>query len=357
MKGLLLSFASTALLANYTEEVMGRYKAEVPPSKPVYCEEQTSCCEEFVYTGPYVSYGCDFVISADFILWTPRMSNIAFAATNQEVLNASTLDVKTGRILHPDWSLEPGFRLGLGWFFGCEGWRLSAEYTWIRFNDSTAKPKLKGDQQIISSLGSPLIKTETSKGGLKFGFNVIDIELGRTFCIDSCLLIDTHFGLKTQWQDYRFRLKETGESATTRNPAVSKERFKSDTWGVGIRAGVGPRWYWSRCFSIYSEFAATAQWQHFDSKGVVRSHDEATGMRSSLLDVKDTFYLITPVFEAELGLRWENWYCCDRYHFMAKAGWEIQWWGKQNQFISFYTETRDGDLGLQGLTVSFEFDF
>lgn len=357
MKALLFALGTTTLLADYSEEVLDRYKQEVPMEVQA-CECQPVECCPCLYTGPYVSGGCDFFVTADFILWTARLSNIAFAATNQEELDAVSIsNVKRGKILHPDWSLEPGFRVGLGAYIGCEGWRVSAEYTWLRFNDGTEKPKLKGDQEIISSLGGPLIETETSKGKFHFGFNVVDLELGRTFCVDSCLLVDTLFGLKIDWQDYHFRLRETGESATTRNPAKTKEKFTNDTWGVGIRAGLGPRWNWSRCFSLYSEFAATAQWQHFDAKGKVTSQDLDTGRFSSLLNIEDCFYLITPIFEAELGLRWEDWYCCEHYHFVVKAGWEIQWWGRQNQFIAFFTETRDGDLGLQGFTLSFEFDF
>jgi len=358
MKPLFFALSTTTiLLADYSEEVLDRYKQEVP-MEPRWCECACSLGGQGPYTGPYICGGCDYFITADFLLWTARLSNIPLAATNQEELDVSSIcDVKHGKIYHPDWSLETGFRVGVGAYFGCDGWRLSAEYTLQRFHDEIEKPELKGDLEIISSQGSPLLKTETSSGKFRLGFNVVDLDLGRTFCIDSSLLIDAFFGFKIDWQDYYFRLKETGESRTTQNPATSCEKFSNDTWGIGIRAGLGPRWYWSSCFSLYSEFAATAQWQQFDAKGRVLSHDQITGLASSFLNIEDCFYLITPILEAELGLRWEEWYCCDRYHFVVKAGWEIQWWGRQNQFIAHYTETRDGDLGLQGLTLSFVFDF
>ena len=51
------------------------------------------------------------------------------------------------------------------------------------------------------------------------------------------------------------------------------------------------------------------------------------------------------------------WLSDDDWRKLEKAGWEIQWCGRQNQFLAFFTETRDGDLGLQGFTLSFEFDF
>lgn len=358
MKTFVLGLSTTLLFSDYTEEVMDRYRRDDQPVELVECEEINDCESRALYTGPYTSCGCNMLVTADFLFWTPRISNIAFTATNECCyFDKEVLDVKTGEVLEPDWSYEPGFRAGFGWYFGCEGWRILAEYTWLRFENRTVKPKLKSDVEIIPSLGNPFFKTETSKGNLKFGFNVVDIEFGKTFCVDPSLLLDAHFGLKAQYQSYKFHLKETGLSWHNKSDATSKELFFNKTWGIGIRTGVAPRWNWCDCLSLFSEIAVTAQWQHFESKGVVFLQEDSSGLFSSFLDVKNLLFLVTPILETEIGLRWENWCCSDCFHFVTKLGWELQWWGKQNQFISYFTETRDGDLGLQGLTFSVEFDF
>ena len=88
-------------------------------------------------------------------------------------------------------------------------------------------------------------------------------------------------------------------------------------------------------------------------------------------NVKNDFHTIKPVLELYMGLRWEDWMCCDCYHYSIELGWEEQWWANENQFFSVeplvivnngpnrsrLTESRLGDLIMQGLTVKVRFDF
>nr|NGX26522.1 hypothetical protein [Chlamydiota bacterium] len=134
---------------------------------------------------------------------------------------------------------------------------------------------------------------------------------------------------------------------------------KIDYWGVGPRAGLDSAWHFSKCFSVIGEVAATALWGRFDSKSLATQTNLTTNVTTvtSQTNLKTEWHSIKPVLEFFLGIRWEDWWCCDGYYTSLDIGWEAQWWGGQNQFVFSHTETRWGDLGLQGLTVRIRFQF
>ena len=130
-----------------------------------------------------------------------------------------------------------------------------------------------------------------------------------------------------------------------------------DYWGIGIRTGLDTSWHFNNCFSLVGELAISELWQRFEvERKVIHTFVDAETSKVPIY-LCDNFHTIKPVIELFLGLRWEEWFCCDTYHFSLEAGWEEQWWSDQNQFFQFGVETRQGDLIIQGLTIKARFDF
>lgn len=345
-----------------------------PPKDPcAKCAQLwPSCGPEWMITpgaGPCVACGCDIFITAEFIYWAVRQDHLGFVASlPSDLTNVNSFN--RGKILHPRWSIEPGFRVGIGWVSCFDGWDFTFNYTWLRPRTKTRKATPDTNftledafftfGNLITEETNPIVITEET-GKWRLNFNVIDFEWGRNFYISQCLYLRPHFGLKGTWQDQHFKATALAtqevSSQTLDLSALGKHRI--DWWGIGPRAGLESAWHFTKCFSILGEVAATALWGKFESKSFITQTD-LTNEVTTLIpqgSFKTEWHTVKPVLEFLLGIRWEDWWCCDQFYTSLDVGWEVQWWSGQNQFAYYLTETRWGDLGLQGLTIRTRFQF
>lgn len=320
-----------------------------------------SCGPDWIITpnaGPCVTCGADVFVTAEFLYWTVRQNNTEFALTSPSVQTSETLATARGKFFNADGKMEPGFKVGLGMMFDCDGWDLYANYTWLRTKRTRhAAPStdLLLSGTLSASINEDGLTLLTSKW--EHDFNVIDLELGRNFFISQCLHLRPHFGLKGHWQEQEWTVNGTGINEDG-NAFATLDKLCQDYWGVGIRAGLDSAWHFTNCFSLVGEVAASVQWQRFESTASgVSDISSSPETFEVIINAKDNFHMLNGILEMYLGLRWEDWFCCDEYHYSIEAAWEMQWWAAQNQLVRSRFPVGGGDLGLQGLTVKVRFDF
>jgi hypothetical protein len=123
-------------------------------------------------------------------------------------------------------------------------------------------------------------------------------------------------------------------------------------------------------FSIFGDVSGALMYGHFKNShsetGLTAAGAATGGFSPSGLNRN----LMVPVLTGILGLAWDFCFSCDSMHLGIRAGYELQYWFRQNQrFSNFntaglgesvaaprYTRTT-GDLALQGLTIDVRFDF
>lgn len=325
--------------------------------------------------GPCVANGLGVFITADFIYWTAHEDNLAFASTSGTVASSANVSTSKGKVYHPDWKFSPGFKVGLGLDFDHDGWDLYANYTWFRSGEvketahSSSGKTLQdlfvgvngnfilGDTAVSTTV--PTLSSSHAKWHLHF--NALDFELGRNFYISRYLMLRPHFGLKATWQTQRFNVSESGFLATAGGVLQSSSlssHNSQDSWGIGIRAGLDTSWHFTKSFSMYGDICVSGLWEQFEDSRRDYIFNNVTGLGSSFVHTGSNYHTIKPVFEWQLGLRWETWWCDDQYHFAVEAGWEMQSWLDQNNFIKVRQQSQtSGDLILQGLTTGVRFDF
>ena len=316
--------------------------------------------------GPCVECGVDLFITAEFIYWTAREDHLAFAAQGSLQDNLVTPEVRKGKVAEPGWKFSPGFKVGLGFITDHDGWDLYANYTWLRPKTSKKKLHPVGDlvvQDAFNWIGTTTLAgtnngqtISKAEGKWALDFNVVDLELGRNFFISRYLKLRPHFGLKGTWQKQRMDTKFKSVNANG-DKFVARNTDRLDYWGIGIRGGLDTSWHFNTCFSLFGELAISNLWERFEVERKSTTQNLETRLFSVPMYLCDNFHTIKPVIELFLGLRYEDWFCCDTYHMSIEAGWEEQWWSDQNQLIQYWVETRGGDLFLQGLTVKLRFDF
>lgn len=336
------------------------------------CEQpcQEPLCDAYLpAVNPLVS-GCnDLYFIGEFIYWTAREDNLGFLRRNQVVDRQATAGGRHGDVFHPDWNMQPGFKAGIGVIFCDEGWDVRAVYTWLRTR-STKESASRPDGTRLTDLGwtYPVLKEfnddfdlgnlQGGSGSWKHDFNVIDLDLGRSFYVSPCLELRPHFGLKGTWQKQEFDIEYLTETSEEPISSFEVKSFNElDYWGIGVSAGLESVWRIWSCFALLGEFSATALWQRFDADTHVYSKELSNNVHLVFRNDDNTFHSIHPVLEGLVGIRLDWFFCCDNYHLGFDFAWELQYWGDQNQFRGAITDARLGDLSLQGFTFRLKFDF
>ncbi|WP_316359331.1 Lpg1974 family pore-forming outer membrane protein [Candidatus Neptunichlamydia sp. REUL1] len=320
--------------------------------------------------GPRVAHGADVFVTADFIWWKATQDGLNYAMSgvaspaNFDQLSSTVGVTGRGSVSDPSFGWDPGFKVGLGLNLSHDGWDLYTQYTWLHSSASSSSKGIGITNSVNSVVAAialdPALNNAVRNADWDLHFNVIDLELGRSFYLSQYLVIRPHFGLKGTWQEQDFKTKITADSSSF-SPDLATASYNShqdhDTWGLGIRGGVNLAWYMTKSWSIFGNVAWSAMWTHYD----VDRKDQLTLLDNSetnlqLVNTEMNNYRVRYVSELELGLRWEMWFYDDNYHFAIQAGWEEQVWLSYGNFIRLYNDTQ-GDLSLHGLNLKFRFDF
>jgi hypothetical protein len=250
-----------------------------------------------------------------------------------------------------DFKWSWGFRVGIGANTDYDQWDTNVYYTWFRTRNSnsvgTTGTQIGSD---LFGLASPF-----TQGSIhwKISYQMIDWELGRAFYVSKHLSLRPHIGIKGGWIN-----QHVNEHFTTPTGAYHSTT-KNDFWGVGACGGFNSAWTFAQVgthhFDFFGDFAGAVMYGHFNVK-----HSETSFTPSGL-----NRNIMAPMLQAMFGMSWDTSFNCNRCHFGLRVGYEFQYWWKQNQMLINETAagglvgyTRSaGDLGLQGLTIDFRFDF
>ncbi len=313
---------------------------------------------------PVVEGDADFFITADFIWWKPNQegTQVAYPGYSDGTSNAPK-----GSAVCPNYSFEPGFKLGIGTTMKHDTWDLYLNWTWFRSEDVKGHHNAKSNENMwtdlrVSSTGNnepQLWNVREADTRWNMHFNVLDLELGRNFWISKYLTLRPHFGLKTAWihqnQHTKYEdLATFGQQSVPEHEA--KIAMKQHYWGLGIRAGLDTAWHLNRNWSIYGDLALAALWTDYDDSRRDNWQSSAGGTTLRTFRGSNDVHTIEPVLELGLGLMYQTWWHNDDYQFTIAAGWEEQVWFQHNQNINIGSP-RQGNFTLQGLTVKVGFEF
>jgi len=367
--------------------------------------EKAACIDCVCYTPQFNNLDCDcgFFISADFLYWYARETKLSYAAEfimkpAVDVLPPFNPDTRIAafptdyKYLNTSW--DPGFRIGLGWNMGCDGWDLSANWTYYHNHrkDSCSVPVFTGDSPLegetglcdrwnnMSLFGTPIWDRVSAKWSLHF--NQIDLELGRKYWLSPCFTMRPYAGLRGAWSKTKFNVK--GELGPKFIAPDIDERMESSTdnsnsrlWGVGFTTGIQPTWYFCRSLSLFSNLDASLLWGRFkgqQSEQIFKCEAEQRQPEVAVIfDQQQTasnhFYTMQPIIDLAIGLRWESNWCCDRFRTELDLGWEHHVWfdygnrylisdtsGGANPVFKTYTEV-DSNLIMGGFVLRLRVDF
>lgn len=207
-------------------------------------------------------------------------------------------------------------------------------------------------------------------------FNNINWELGRSFFLSPNLVSRLHIGLRTSWQshkivqkDFAIALAEVSavpEDVIVINSSVST--YNQSYWGMGIRAGLGTSWMFTRNWSLFGNMALSPVWSKFKLKkrwqddltiDLTGEYSDIVSRDTLFIDPAVVFHKIDMVYEFQLGLRFDYFFNDSDYRLRVEAAWEEQYWAGLGEILQGINGNLSEPYGLtmQRLTVKVGFDF
>lgn len=296
-----------------------------------------------------------WTVSADFLAWFPSEEVTSIWADVITVGNNTSTWEAPGFNFKWDY----GFRLGIGRDLRHDQWDTALYWTWFRTDAKhTIFPQansLIGPEFFAAFLSGNSPKSMNAHWTLLL--NMFDWELGRSYWISKHLSLRPFLGLKGGWIDQSIHAKYFGltiHNVLTNNSG--DEHLKNNFWGIGPLAGVNTKWqvrnFGLHSFNFFGDFSAATMWGTWSCGDVYKN----TVFKKSSVNTKNSV-LGALMFRGFMGIGWDLSFCADKSHFVTKLGYEMQLWLDQLQIATFQLQRLHGDLTLQGVTFSCQFNF
>lgn len=310
-----------------------------------------------------VEKGWNLFLNAESLWWIAKQDGMYYAQSGYTGAQTSAVPPDgtrnfSGHLQKVKPRFRPGFRLGFGGNMSYDEWDIFLNWTWFR-----SHAKGHSHNNLLTLWGHPIVTgDEGATNGARSAhakwelqFNLIDLEMGRSFWAGRHLSLRPFFGIRGGWFDQDFHIHY---NYTTTPGTKGKIKAKSDFEGVGVRGGIDMRFTLFSGWSFYSIAAGSMLYGFYDcdfsekwnSVKVAKTDD---GFRSAASNAQLSF-----------GVRWDTYLHKDRYHVGIYAGWEQNIWFGMNKMNHYFhnlsegsLQQMNGDLTLSGGTFGVRFDF
>lgn len=314
---------------------------------------------------PTVCNGVDVFVVGEFIYWKPSENGLGFAIEDPE----NPLFLTDGHVENPKFKWSPGFRVGLGWNMCHDGW--DVYLSWTRLNSHAKHTDHAPNGGILmptfenpNFLVPPqdiLDFTLVSEAAMrwKMRLNVLDLVLGREFFVSKWLTLRPFGGVRSAWIRQKDRIEYETIGFIPRDHRIT---MRNKYWGIGLVTGLNSEWGLGCGWSLFGDASISLLYGNIkvhQRERVVNITPEVTRLK-----VHNDQKLGRAVTDLAAGVRWETYFCDDDFRLRLQAGWEQHMFFGQNQLMNFVDSfnhgkfvSNQGDLSLQGFTVSAQFDF
>lgn len=331
------------------------------PLRSDYFDEYHACTDQTsVYDSLCDGFFGKFRFSADLLVWNAHQGGIDTLISDfvTDVPLSVSVDGNFAQIqnsrrtssrYHSDWRV--GYRFGLGYEFGCEGWNVLANWTHM-------PGKAKGHLHQNPDL--------RAKGSWDLTYDTVDLVLASPqYCSCTGFNWGVFTGLRAARINQKIRARQdaiTTTAASITGPSTGISRawalFKNNYRGVGPEVGMGASWDFCRGISVFGKIDGAILYSRYRRNDYVAGRNTLTTafLGGSLTQVSintdrskssGRFYQIVADFA--LGANWVqtvDFFECDS-ELALRFAWEHSQW---------YSHIASGipasDLALDGFTLS-----
>lgn len=330
----------------------------VPPCPP----------NEAAYNAPYIIDVCscfDVYLTGSFLYWKAYEENIEIGMTDNTT--GYSVPILDGNIVGMNFEYKSAFKVGLGFFFGCDNWDFFVEYTRYHPSISGSATSPNGvDGRLFSYWIHPDTDYVSLNGSASWdlGMDNVDFLLRREFWVGKSLTFRPQVGLRASWIDQSYNVTYTSiyndgyvidDSTTVKQSA--------DFSGAGFVAGLDTSWMFCGNFRLFGNFLTSIVYADYDISG----SQYATVGGSEDIDQR-VIFSYSPEFlrsnmELSMGLGWGDYFFCNDWYFDLAVGYNFNVYWNYNAFRRFVDDVNSGvtysfgDMYIHGLNITAKLHF
>ena len=318
-------------------------------------------CQDFCNVSADRSYA--FFVEGSFLYWQPMQENMKLGIVSND---SDSLDLVNSYDLDLDPTYKPGFKVGAGMSFDSGSWESSVAYTWFRSKETLQKTLDATNTDInilpawtIPSFLSPNYHSATEKWTVRM--QLIDLDFSKNFCSQSMLSFQPFVGVRCALIKQNLEADYINENASYLLTWPSTHITQStNSWGVGPRAGIGSTWSLGKGFRIFGDGGFDLLFTQYDLKS---SQTSSVTVANRYIENQSNVNTLRTHVDIGFGLGWEKCFM-NKCLLDLSASYNFQAFFDQNMFRIITSEETpgqsffpNGNLYIQGLTVSLGFDF
>lgn len=245
----------------------------------------TGCC----FGNPKVSDAPgQFFASGEFLIWRPRLDSLDYA-----LLDPNNDLTPQGRLQSMRYESRGGLRVGMGYRLPGKGWDIGLTYTYFRSSGDAASAAPAGGV-LYPSLTRPglidRVSTASITGGLDY--SVFDLDVGRTWEVDSQMTLRTFGGVRFASIDLDQTASYDGIHAS-----MAQVNNRSAFDGVGPTAGLEARWTLTPAIAVFGNARGGLLFGDFAGS----TRETNGGGLAVNSDIADEYSGVTPFASVALG--------------------------------------------------------
>lgn len=277
----------------------------------------------------------EIFVDVEYLLMKPRRRNLDFAITDPTSTGAPQ-----GTIESLEWDTDSGVRFGGGYRLPGDGWEVGAFYTYLHSHGGRSLTRPNGGT-LFATLTRPgtVEQVDTASGTTSLNYQVLDVEIGRTWWANDALALRCFGGARFAWIDQGLDVTYDGGDAIM-TQVSSPINFE----GGGVRVGGEAFWHLRWGLGLFANGSASLLTG--DSRTRLTQTDNA-GTTTSV-DVSEKFDKLIPVAELGLGIGWEY------RNVQVRLGYELTNWFGLIDSPDFVSETQQGKMGHRTSDLSLE---
>ena len=296
----------------------------------------------------------DFTGQVSFLYWYVAQDNMnvgtKWGSANGLVVNKSVL---------PEFSFQPGFKLGLAMDTKHDDWKAFASYTYMH---QTTSNKTNGYSIVAINGDCNILDTSW-----KMNMDMIDIGLNRSFYQSKRITVSPVAAFRMLFIRENLRLERTfaNEYPLNKNrevhvsyPLSFNSKFYS--WAMGPAMGANLNMHFDHGFRFEGKASGAICYTRYSN---LKVHSNNYFIKdASYSETKNSipnFNAIRPMLELGMGLGWGTYTAARDYYLDLSLRYDFNVFFSQNQLIlsKDTPSVSTGDLYMQGLTVTGRIDF
>lgn len=302
-----------------------------PPVHPHF----DSCDCVMDYFKPIVFNGFD--LHLEWLFWKVQQKSTYVLTANQipQPSPPSTIGDSIGKYRSPEFDWSSGIRLGLGYTFYRDAWKLLGQYTYYETSGSDSANRSDNPefylQPTIRSITTSPIGIDRIRSNTDFNYQVFDFLLSRRFLPGTQIIFEFFAGPTAAM--ITEKIKVTSSDVLSANPAVtttSKNRW-SFTSG-GMRVGFDATWSIGYGWGLYNKSSFATLVGAYENK---RETDISERVTSGIIVTPNLLFphlrrtkqeetWVVPATQLEFGLNWNRQFC--NWGIMLQGAFEVNTW-------------------------------